>query len=303
MVRVQLQSRVVFAMVVAAAAGTALGGVSFAQQAVTPLVVRPLKGGLYWTQGGAGGNTGFIEGKNGVIVVDTKTTVDSSKEVQAEIAKVTPKPVTVAILTHSDFDHVNGLAAFPSTLTTIVAQQNCKTEMQASAGARNGAPQDKLPNRTIDKDETLKLEGVRVRLLHFAPAHTSGDLIIYFPEQKVAFTGDIITTVRPEPLIHTEKNGTVAGWIESTKGLVKLNADIYVTGHGELQSKPDVQKRLDTVQAKWDKIKGMVAQGKSLDDIKTAFGEPTAPPSPGPNGNLPAPTFTEIIYKEVSAKS
>jgi len=302
MLREKSQRNVTFGLAMLVCLG-AIATMTLAQQQATPLVVMPLKGGLYWTQGGAGGNTGFIAGTNGVIVVDTKTTVDSSKQVQAEIAKITPKPVTVAIVTHSDFDHVNGLAAFPATLTTIIAQENCKKEMEASAGSRNPAPQDRLPNKTIDKDETLTLEGVRVRLLHFAPAHTSGDLIVYFPEQKIAFTGDIITTVRPEPLIHTEKNGTVAGWIESTKGLVALNADTYVTGHGDLQTKADVQKRLDVVQAKWDKMKAMVAQGKSLDDIKTSLGESTAPAAPGANGQPPAPTFTEIIYKELTKKS
>jgi cyclase len=302
MLRVKSQRNVTFGLAMLVCLG-AIATMTLAQQQATPLLVMPLKGGLYWTQGGVGGNTGFIAGTNGVIVVDTKTTVDSSKEVQAEIAKITPKPVTVAIVTHSDGDHVNGLAAFPATLTTIIAQENCKKEMEASAGSRNPAPQDRLPNKTIDKDETLTLEGVRVRLLHFAPAHTSGDLIVYFPEQKVAFTGDIITTVRPEPLIHTEKNGTAAGWIENAKGLVALNADTYVTGHGDLQTKADVQRRLDVVQAKWDKIKAMVAQGKSLDDIKTSLGESTAPAAPGANGQLPAPTFTEIIYKEQTKKS
>jgi hypothetical protein len=47
-----------------------------------------------------------------------------------------------------------------------------------------------------------------------------------------------------------------------------------------------------------NKIKAMVAQGKSLDEIKTSFGEPTAAPPPNPNGAPPAATLTEVIYKE-----
>src|ERR1019366_9957722 len=59
-----------------------------------PLKVAALTGGAYWTSGGAGGNTGFIVGDNGVIVIDAKMTAESAKEVLAEIAKITPKPVT-----------------------------------------------------------------------------------------------------------------------------------------------------------------------------------------------------------------
>src|SRR5437763_13303769 len=84
-----------------------------AQQPAQPLSVKPLKQNVYWGQGGAGGNTGIIIGTTGVIVVDAKTTADSAKEMLAEIAKLTPKPVTHVILTHSDGDHVNGLAGFP----------------------------------------------------------------------------------------------------------------------------------------------------------------------------------------------
>src|SRR5271163_2960430 len=110
-----------------------------AQQQPPPLKVTKIKDNIYWTQGGAGGNTGIIVGDSGVIVIDTKTTVDSSKAVQAEIAKITPNPVTTAILTHSDGDHVNGLAGFPAGLF-IIAQENCKKEMEASAGTRGAAP-------------------------------------------------------------------------------------------------------------------------------------------------------------------
>src|SRR6202020_513664 len=110
-----------------------------------PLSVKPLNGDVYWTQGGAGGNTGIIVGKDGVIVVDAKTTPASSKDVQAEIAKITPKPVTTAIITHSDGDHVNGLAAFPDGLT-IIAQENCKKEMEAAmaAGVKGAPPMEDL---------------------------------------------------------------------------------------------------------------------------------------------------------------
>src|SRR4051794_32936320 len=95
--------------------------VAFAQQAPDPLKVSKIRDNIFVTQGGDGGNTGIILGATSVIVVDTKTTVAASKEVQAEIAKITPKPVKTAILTHSDGDHANGLAGFPDGLT-IIAQ-------------------------------------------------------------------------------------------------------------------------------------------------------------------------------------
>jgi len=79
----------VLAIALAAVASTSLVN---AQQQPPPLSVKPLNGGVYWTQGGAGGNTGIIVGKDGVIVIDAKTTPASAKEMLAEVAKITPKP-------------------------------------------------------------------------------------------------------------------------------------------------------------------------------------------------------------------
>ena len=96
---------------------------------------------------------------------------------------------------------------------------------------------------------------------------------------------------------------STAGWIENAKGMVGLDADTYLTGHGNMMTKAQVQKKLELIQDKYSKIKVMVAQGKSLDEIKTSFGEPTAAPPPNPNGGPVFPTFTEVAYKELSKKS
>ena len=284
-----------------AAMGT-LSMVARAQQAPQPVTVTKIKDNLYWARGGAGSNDGIIVGKDGVILVDTKTTPDSEKEVLAEVAKITPKMINTVIITHSDGDHVNGLAALPAGLT-IIAQENCKKEMEASASSRNPAPQDRLPTKTYDKTDKMTIDGVKIQLYHWAPGHTSGDTIVYLPDDKVVFGGDLLVTNRPDTGIHMEKNGSAAGWIENAKGMLKLDADTYLTGHGDMMTKADVQKKLDFIQAKYDKIKAMVAQGKSLDEIKTSFGEPTAPAPPNANGTPAQATLTEVIYKEVTKKS
>ena len=288
----------------AVAAIVSFSALTRAQQQPQPLKVTKIKDNVYWAQGGVGSNDGFIVGATGVILVDAKSTVDSEKGVIAEIAKVTPKTVNTVLITHSDNDHVGGLAAFPPGLT-IIAQDNCKKEMQASAGSRNPAPQDRLPTKTFTKSDKLTADGIRIRLYHWAAGHTSGDTVVYLPDQKVVFGGDLLAGApdRAETLIHLEKHGSAAGWIENVKGMLGLDADTYLTGHGNMMTKADVQKKFDLIQDKYNKVKAMVAQGKSVDEVKMSFGEPTAPPTPNANGALPAATLTEVIYKEVSKKS
>src|SRR5579862_1054280 len=250
--------------------------------AAQPFMVHQLKPNIYWVEGG-GGNTAVIVGANGVIVVDTKTSAAGGKELLADVANITPKPVTTAFLTHSDGDHVNGLAAFPKGLT-IIAQENCKTEMQAAPNAApGGALADYMPTRTVTRNmEDMTIEGVHLRVFHFAPAHTSGDLMVYLPDDKIMFTGDIVATQSPYPLIHLEKNGSSDGWITTVNGILATDATTFVPGHGDVQMKADLQKRLADSIARRDQIKTLAAQGKSLDEVRQALNEP--PPAARPGG-------------------
>lgn len=290
-------------------------------RAQAPFMVHQLTSNVYWVEGG-GGNSAVIVGDKGVVVVDPKTTAAGGKELLDDIAKITPKPITHVIITHSDADHVNGIVSFPAGIT-IIAHENCRKEQQAALDEEKGGPPvappgvheplppvDRLPNQLVSKNrEQLKIDGVKLELLHWAPAHTSGDLVIYLPDQKIVFTGDIVAlnSPAPNPLIHREKGGSSEGWITSMKGIIALNADQFVPGHGNVQTKAALQKQLELTQAKRDKIKDLVAQGKSLEEIRAAVGDPPpappAPPSAGRGGWNPRwPTFTEVTYRDLTSK-
>src|SRR5215813_13770287 len=119
---------------------TAFSVAAFAQAPAATLTMKQLKPNVWVGLGGSGGNSTIIVGQTGVIVVDAKQTEAGAKDLLAEIAKITPKPVKMVILTHSDGDHVNGLVAYPMGIE-IIAHENNKKELQAAiaAGGR-GAP-------------------------------------------------------------------------------------------------------------------------------------------------------------------
>ena len=189
-------------LAVAAGLGV-LVGPAMAQQAPPPITMKQLKPDVWAGLGGAGGNSTIIVGK---------TSEAGAKDLLAEVARITPKPVTTAIITHSDGDHVNGLVAFPAGVK-IIAHENNKKEQETAlaAGGRGAPPADRLPNQVVTKNkETMTIDGVRLELHHFAPAHTSGDLIAYLPAEKIVSTGDIVVTNRADdnPNVHFEKNGS-----------------------------------------------------------------------------------------------
>jgi glyoxylase-like metal-dependent hydrolase (beta-lactamase superfamily II) len=257
-----------------------------------PITMKQLKPDVWVGLGGAGGNSTIIIGRTSVIVVDAKQTEAGAKDLLAEIAKVTSKPVSTAIITHSDGDHVNGLVAFPAGVK-VIAHENNKKEQQTAlaAGGRGAPPADRLPNQVTTKTkEAITIDGVKLDLYHWAPAHTSGDLVVYLPDQKICSTGDIIVTNRADdnPNIHFEKNGSTEGWITNVKGMIGLNAETYVTGHGDLLTKADLQRKLDATVARRAKVAAMIKQGKSLDEIKTALPDAPAPGTPARGAAVPA---------------
>jgi len=298
-----------------------------APQAPPPITMKMLKPDVWAGLGGAGGNSTIIIGKTGVIVVDAKQTEAGAKDLLAEIAKITPKPVTTAIITHSDGDHVNGLVAFPAGIK-IIAHENNKKEQQTAlaAGGRGAPPADRLPNQVVTKNkEAITIDGVKLELYHFAPAHTSGDLIVYLPAQKIVSTGDIVVTNRADdnPNIHFEKNGSTEGWLTNLKGMIALNADTYVTGHGDLLTKADLQRKLAATTERRNKIAAMVKEGKTVEQIKAALPDAPAPGAPprgaaapaaargaaapaagaaagGRGGGTPPLTFVETAYQEIT---
>lgn len=278
---------------------SALAASALAQgQPAAPFMTHQLKPNVYWIEGG-GGNSGVIVGDKGVIVIDAKTTPAGGKELLEDIAKITPKPVTTVILTHSDADHVNGLASFPAGVTVIAHENNKKEQEKAlAAGGRGAPPADHLPSQVIMKNkEDLKIDGVKLEVHHWANAHTSGDLVVYLPSEKIVFTGDIIAGGKTaDPLIHREKNGSSEGWITTTKGIAAINADVFVEGHGDVLTKADIQKRLSDAEAKRAKIKELVAQGKSQDEVRSGVGDP-----PPPAGGARFPSFTDVVSCESAA--
>ena len=283
------------ALFVGLAVAVGLASFTFAQQAPqapAPITMKMLKPDVWAGLGGAGGNSTIIIGKTGVIVVDAKQTEAGAKDLLAQIAKITPKPVTTAIITHSDGDHVNGLVAFPPGIK-IIAHENNKKEQQTAlaAGGRGAPPADRLPNLVTTKTkEKMTIDGVKLELYHFAPAHTSGDLIVFLPEQKIVSTGDIVVTNRADdnPNVHFEKNGSTEGWLTSVKGMIALNADTYITGHGDLLTKADLQRKLTATTERRNKIAAMVKEGKTLDQIKAALPDAPAPGAPPRGAGTPA---------------
>jgi glyoxylase-like metal-dependent hydrolase (beta-lactamase superfamily II) len=180
-------------------------GLGISQQP-SVITAEKITDNIYIVRGGIA-NAGFIIGAREVTAIDAGMTADSAQKTIDEIKKVTSKPLTKMILTHSDGDHVNGLSGFPKGIE-IISSSGAKKEMEEAFKAPNAQalwpyrPAKPLPRGWIS---TSAPSG---RTAPFGPAHTSGDAVV-FSARKLAFVGDLVFIGR-DPLIHRGKAGTSA---------------------------------------------------------------------------------------------
>jgi len=265
------------------------------QQEPVPVKASQVKGNIYEVGGGQGANAGFFIGEKEVLVIDAKMTEDSAKQMIAEIKKLTSSPIKYVILTHSDGDHVNGLVGFPADVIIATHHQTAK---DMDAAFKDAKLRSYLPDFTFSKKLKLHFGDKTVKLFHFGPAHTSGDVVVYFPEEKVAFIGDLLFLGR-DPLIHRHKNGNSFGLVKTLKSILKLGADTFIHGHGSIASPSDLENVIKSLEEKQTKIKALIKEEKSLEEIKRIFNVEDRPPRPGRSRR---PGLVETIYLELTEK-
>ncbi len=149
-------------------------------------------------------NSGFVVGEEGVLVIDAHINGDMARQIQARVREVTDKPILYLVNTNYHGDHTFGNYAFPED-TRIVAHRLTAERMQdfehekvlMLAVVDNDATilrdtRLRLPDITFDETMRINLGGRVVELYHFGPGNTPGDTVVYVPEAKVAWTGNLV---------------------------------------------------------------------------------------------------------------
>jgi cyclase len=182
-------------------------------------------------------NTGVVVGRTSVISVDACATERRTRAFLQRIASVTSAPVTTLVNTHHHGDHTYGNSLFGAV--TIVGHENCRTELIAAGAPVNRGiwePVDwgevLLAPPTLTFSDRLRLwsDGRPVEVSYVGQtAHTTNDSLVWLPEQRVLFCGDLLFN-GGTPFLLT---GSVQGALDVlTKVVAPIPAAVIVPGHG-----------------------------------------------------------------------
>jgi glyoxylase-like metal-dependent hydrolase (beta-lactamase superfamily II) len=98
-----------------------------------------------------------------------------------------------------------------------------------------------LPTRTFEGSLDILVGRRKVRLIEVGPAHTKGDVVVYLPQEKVLFTGDILFN-EGHPLVW---EGPVSNWLRACERILELDVQVVVPGHGPITDRQGVVRMRD----------------------------------------------------------
>ena len=217
----------------------------------------------------AGGNTGFVVGKDSVAVIDTFQTQPAAEALLDAIRKTTPLPIRYVINTHYHLDHVMGNEIFEKAGAVVLAQDNVRawerTENLKFFGPAP-KPEDKalvagltLPSVTYKDGVTLWL-GDRKIIVKVVQGHTGGDSAVIVPDADVVFTGDLFWDHTLPNLIDADTAQQIATDDAFLKDYPKAT---FVPGHGELGHGDEVRAFRDYLATLRQAVTDARAAGKS----------------------------------------
>jgi glyoxylase-like metal-dependent hydrolase (beta-lactamase superfamily II) len=211
---------------------------------------------------------GLVVGSDGVLLVDTGSTLSEGAELRGQVESLTGRAVTHVVLTHGHFDHVFGTAAFPGARVygerSLDGYLRRERDTMRQTAVRLGTDPGEAaraadalvpPDRPVTGELALDLGDRPVRLLHLGRGHTDHDLVVYVPgarasDPAVVFCGDLVEE-SGEP--QAGEDAVPGSWPPTLDALLALGGETarYVPGHGAVVDARFVRAQRDALMRRF----------------------------------------------------
>jgi glyoxylase-like metal-dependent hydrolase (beta-lactamase superfamily II) len=224
--------------------------------------------------GGETGNSGFIVGSSGVIVIDTGVSFRHGQAMIEAIRRISDKPVELVVNTHAVQEFLFGNAAFAELGAPLLAHaksvelmrercQHCLENLRKILGAQAMAgTRLVLPEKTVDQSITLEVAGRTLELLYFGWASTPGDMAVLDRDSGVLFAGGLVSAGRIPAL----RDGKLDSWLQALDQLGRVRARVIVPGHGPAGGSEIIQATASYLRALDERVQALYKAGAGLID-------------------------------------
>ena len=220
-------------------------------------------------------NIGIIVGEGATLVVDTGLGERNGQIVLGETAKLSSNDDIYVVTTHYHPEHAGGGSAFPASARFVVseAQQRDLDELAPGISERfagfspiMGELLEGVRYRrgdvTFEREYTIDLGGVTVRLMSLGSTHTRGDTAIFVEEDGVLFAGDIVMN---RTFLSFNPSSSGATWLEVFDQFEALNPTTIVPSHGAMGGAALIDAQRTVVGAVTERARALKAGGRSVD--------------------------------------
>jgi cyclase len=231
--------------------------------------VEKVVDGVWMAQTDQGVNAGWILIGDEVIAVDAGSDVATAKVLLEKIQETAGKPVRYLIITHAHGDHAGGASVFVAAGAQIICSENAAPALAAFASAST-RPRPSM----LAFSERFAMFGPkqRVALYFLGAAHTSGDIVVLLPDQKVLFTGDLALGKRIPYMQSPDVNPK--GWENTLARLSQLDVEKIVPGHGTLATRQAIGDALAYVKKVNELARIMVSENVNENLIEARLRRP-----------------------------
>lgn len=223
---------------------------------------------------GQGGNIGLAVDDDYTLLIDDQFS-NLSEAIKAKVATISDRPIAYLLNTHFHYDHTGGNANFSDSVGVIVAHENVRTKLASGTTIKafdkqmEPYPEAALPTLTFNDQLAIHQANEAIQLIHFANAHTDGDVVAYFTDSNVIHTGDLYFSGF-YPFIDTSNGGSIHGFIKAQEGILELidNDTQIIPGHGPLSTKADLQRDVVMLKGFVATVEAELAAGKNAAEIE-----------------------------------
>src|SRR5690606_18478179 len=271
--------RLVGGLLVLAAAGPALAQLNDLEEALrtTPIRTERIAEGFY-VLFGVGGNIAVSIGEQGVLAVDDQFP-EMVPKYRAAIRELGGGDIDFVINTHWHFDHADGNQTLGPDGTWLVSHENSREMMRKDnrinlvnmVREQPAYPAAALPIITFSDRMRFHFNGEPIDLLHFGPAHTTGDTAVLFRNRNAVHLGDVFNNAG-YPFIDADNGGSLEGIIEfCSQVLERIDPEtVVVPGHGPLSDYADLKSYVEMLSAIRDRMSALIKDGATREQIIAA---------------------------------